>query len=400
MHILTTLVVAMLWAAPTTARAQGHGCEMLLRDGSVLEGKQLRRVGADFVVTLATGERAVAGKEVVALFAGATTVVALPACHLHGGDVVFGAVAGGDAAGNELQLQSPVFGRMPIAVDRLLTLASPGAESQKAMQLPAGVDEAMFVRAAFGWDIVAGTVHQFGAEGVRFQPDGAPLPRWYRSEEFLALRLRSEGATAFAPEAWLTTRLGDRLATSVQGLDASGLQCTVLGSVAVKVPFADLASLTFAGDWLQLSDLVPSKVEETGFDGEVVHSWQVDRNVVGGALVSGGRSYGKGLGMHSKCRLTFVVPEGVDRFWTRVAFDDSVAGLRLAPKADVRVLVDGKVVFEQRDLTVGQLPQATGMLPVRAGGTLVLEVDHGRGRDLGDRINWLSPVFLPAMRRP
>jgi hypothetical protein len=202
------------------------------------------------------------------------------------------------------------------------------------------------------------------------------------------------------PTVWLTTRLGDRVGITRPSIDGATVRGTAAFGAQVTVPLADLASLTFLGDWRQLSDLPPSAVAETGFDGDVVHPWQIDRNALGGPLVSGGRSYGKGLGVHSKSRLTFVVPAGFDRFWTRVAFDDSAAGLRLAPKADVRVLVDGKVVFEQLDLTVGQAPLATGMLPVRAGGTLVLEVDHGRGRDLGDRINWLSPVFLPPAQKP
>jgi hypothetical protein len=38
------------------------------------------------------------------------------------------------------------------------------------------------------------------------------------------------------------------------------------------------------------------------------------------------------------------------------------------------------------------------MLKVRSGQQLALEVDFGAGRDLGDRVDWLSPVFLPAGR--
>jgi hypothetical protein len=66
----------------------------------------------------------------------------------------------------------------------------------------------------------------------------------------------------------------------------------------------------------------------------------------------------------------------------------------------VRIEVDGKVVFARDGLGAGQVVDP-GPLPVVAGATVVLDVDVGRGRDLGDRVDWLSPVFLPAaVRRP
>jgi hypothetical protein len=113
------------------------------------------------------------------------------------------------------------------------------------------------------------------------------------------------------------------------------------------------------------------------------------------------RAHGKGLGVHSRSRLSFTVPPGNARFWTRVGLDDSAAELRVEANADVRVLVNGKCVFEQVGLTAGRPPQDTGLLSVRPGDTVTLEADFGRGRELGDRVDWLSPVFLPgAGRRP
>jgi hypothetical protein len=337
---------------------------------------------------------------VVAVFGVATVAVTLPVAYLQGGSVLHGALCGGDAGGNRFELLSPVLGRVAIAVDRLATFASPAVASPRLLRLPEGVDEALIVKAAEGHDILAGTVHQFGEPGVRFQPDGQAAARWYRPDEFLALRLRQESTIDRQPAVWLTTRLGDRLALTSLELSGNGATATMAGDVAVNVATTDLASVAFVGAGVHLSDLTPQQVDESGFDGEVVHPYQVDHNVLGGALVAGGRSYGKGLGVHSKCRLTYVVPPGVDRFWTRVAFDDCVQALRLAPKAEVRVLVDGKVVFEGRDLAAGQAPRTVGPLPVAPGGLLQLQVDHGAGRDLGDRVDWLSPVFLPVAKRP
>ena len=115
----------------------------------------------------------------------------------------------------------------------------------------------------------------------------------------------------------------------------------------------------------------------------------------GEALVAGGRTFGKGLGVHSRSRLYFAVPDGAARFWTRVAIDDTAAALLVRADVDVRVLLDGKIVFAKQGLGPGQSPLDSGQIAVAPGQELVLEVDFGKGRELGDRVGWLAPVFLP-----
>lgn len=95
----------------------------------------------------------------------------------------------------------------------------------------------------------------------------------------------------------------------------------------------------------------------------------------------------------------FVVPNGVDQFWTRVAFDDCALALPVRGAVVARVLVGDRVVFTAKDLRAGQPAYSTGLIPVRPAETISLEVDFGTGRDLGDRIDWLSPVFLTAGAR-
>ncbi|MBL8755657.1 MAG: NPCBM/NEW2 domain-containing protein [Planctomycetes bacterium] len=395
------LGAAAVAAVAGVGLAQAPSFEVLLAEGSTVVATALRgAANGALVLETATGPRTVPTGGVLAVFGVPTVLAPLPVAWLQGGDVLHGALCGGDAGGNRFELQSPVVGRVALDVDRLATFAQASVATPRFLRLPEGVEEALFVKAAVGHDIVAGTVHQFGDAGVRFQPDGAAAPRWYRPDEFVALRLQPAPATGAPAAVWLTTRLGDRLAVSGLKFTANGASAALAGDAAVVVAAADLASVSFVGGAIPVGDLTPAKVEESGFDGEVVHPFQVDSNALGGPLVSGGRSYGKGLGVHSKSRLVFTVPPGVDRFWTRVGFDDSVQALRLQPKAVVRVLVDGKVVFEASDLAVGQPPRTVGPLPVLAGGTLQLEVDHGAGRDLGDRVDWLSPVLLPVAKKP
>ena len=145
---------------------------------------------------------------------------------------------------------------------------------------------------------------------------------------------------------------------------------------------------------MHLSTLTPTRVVETGFDSEITWSWRRDRCVVGGELLAQGRAYGLGLGVLSRTRLSYKVPERATHFSTRVAFDDTVTELPIRAHAEVRVLHGNKLLFEAKDLAPGQAPRDVGMHAVQAGDTITLEVDFGRGRDIGDRVNWLLPMFL------
>lgn len=394
------LFASALLATPLAAQG-GDGLELLLRDGSVLRVAAITGdAAAGFDVEFGSGRRRCAPGDVLAVQGVAASVPSLPAVHLAGGDVVRGALVGGDAGGNRLELLSPVFGRVGIAVDRLAALAAPGIAAPMQFRLPESVGEALFVRAKVGFDTVAGSLHQFGEQGVRFQPSGSDAPRWYRPDEFAALRLRDAVAREDKPSATLLTRVGDSVGIATGKWTRDGVSCELEGGTRITLHFADLAGLAFHRDVVHLSDLTPAVVEESGFDGEVVHPFRRDQNVLGGPLVTAGRSVSKGLGVHSRSKLSFRVPDGCAHFCARVGFDDGAAALGLEPRADVEVLVGDRVVFSKKGLAAGQVPASTGLVPVRTGDLVTLVVEPGAGRDVGDRVNWLLPVFLPASKGP
>ena len=136
---------------------------------------------------------------------------------------------------------------------------------------------------------------------------------------------------------------------------------------------------------------------ERGFDGWPVHRWRGDRSAVGGELLARGRVYGRGLGVHSMSRLTYTAPVGATHFRAAVALDDSVRLLPVRAHVEVRVLHNDREIFTADDLGVGQPVRDVGQHVVTAGDTITLEVAFGEGRDLGDRVDWLLPMFL--MRR-
>lgn len=380
-------------AAPAAPAAAGT-VEVVLRTGRVVTAAQWRGDPASgFTGRVGDDDERFAGADVLLVRGVAAAIPNLPSAWLRGGDVVRGAVVDGDAGGNRVDLQSPVLGRIALAIDRLDALAAPATADPLRLRLPNGVDEALFVRAKVGLDVLAGSLHQCGEPGIRFETTGSP-PRWFRVEDVAALRLGGAVARADQPEATLWTRVGDRLGVRAVRFDQDGVQCELEGGVAATVRLQDVGALAFGSAVAWLSDLEPTAVRESGFDGDVVHPFQRDRSAVGGPLVCGGRAVGKGLGVHSKSRLTFTAPPRATAFWTRVGFDDSATALGLEPRVALRVLVADKVVFERKDFALGQPAQDCGVVPVQPGALVVLEVDHGAGRDLGDRIDWLAPLFL------
>ncbi|MEY3162349.1 MAG: hypothetical protein RIT25_2340, partial [Planctomycetota bacterium] len=166
MQLLGVVVLAGILGAGLAAQQAASGFEVLLADGS-------RAVVAalvspeDGVVELrgAAGRRRVPLQDLVGIRGAAVAALELPSAHLAGGEVVRGALTGGDAQGDALELLSPSLGRVRIATDRLAALLlRPGLARVEDLRLPKGVAEGLFVRARAGNDVIAGTLHRFGEE--------------------------------------------------------------------------------------------------------------------------------------------------------------------------------------------------------------------------------------------
>lgn len=393
--------LAALCALATAAAAQQQTFEVSLRDGRVWTASAIEGTpGQGFDVVVAGERRRVAADQLLLVQRAAAQVVALPAVCFPDGDVVRGQVVGGDEAGNRVEVLSPVLGRLDLSLDRIGAIAAAGVRDPLALRLPEGVGEAIFLRATIGYDVIAGALHRCGERGVLFAPDGRAEPLWYATDAFVALRIGDPTPRRTAAGAWLSTRTGDRLGVALQAVAGESVQCELDGGERVVLRTKDLACLAFAGAGTFLSDLPPVEVAEGGFEAEVLYPWRRDLSALGDPLVVGGRTHAKGLGVHSRSRLVFRVPAGAAQFWTRVGIDDSSPALGVAALTSVRVLVDGKVVFAELALGAGAAKD-TGLVPVVPGQQVALEVDFGAGRDIGDRVDWLSPVFLPAAgRRP
>lgn len=138
-----------------------------------------------------------------------------------------------------------------------------------------------------------------------------------------------------------------------------------------------------------VSDLEPESARvEAGYS---IAGWRADRTVLGRALMLGGRSYEKGLGMHAPVSLTY----RLDGRFSRLA---ATAGLDAASGARgdcvMAAMGDGRELWRQR-VRGGEEPRAVSV-DVTGVRQLTLSVEMGEDADLdfGDHANWADARLL------
>ncbi len=169
-------------------------------------------------------------------------------------------------------------------------------------------------------------------------------------------------------------------------LDTSSWTIETAWGQELKLPAADIQGVRFLGGMMTfLSDLTPSKVEETPFFGRRL-PWKRDIGLLGESLKMNGQTYERGIAMHSRCVLTYDLNGRYASLETLVGFDDSARG---KGRVDCRILGDGKELYANPDLRAdGQPIKLT--LPVAGVEQLKLSIDFGHGQDTGDRVIWAN----------
>ena len=154
----------------------------------------------------------------------------------------------------------------------------------------------------------------------------------------------------------------------------------------VKLPTAEIRGVRFRGGQMAyLSDLEPSKVEETPYFGRR-SPYRRDVALDGSPLKLDDQPIEKGISVHSRSALTYDLDRRYATFEALVGFDAS-GGKK--GRVDCRVFADGKQLYVNPDLRA-DAPPVRLSLPVSGAEQLRLVVDFGPDEETGDRVIWAN----------
>jgi hypothetical protein len=180
---------------------------------------------------------------------------------------------------------------------------------------------------------------------------------------------------------------GDTLSGNWQSLADGKIALHMPWNVVWEIPIESVQQIdTRNGNLVHLSDQQPVTVEQTPYFGRLL-SYHRDESLDGAPLKMKGKTYAKGLAVHSRCVLSYALDGQFNTFKTTVGFDDA-AGTH--GNVACRVLADGKELFAKPELRSDQEPQALE-LSVQGAKLLTLEVDFGENEDIQDRVIWAEP---------
>jgi hypothetical protein len=233
-----------------------------------------------------------------------------------------------------------------------------------------------------------GVLHAVDADVVQFELD----------EERVAIpRAKLEGVVYYAgrevadPICRVADRCGAQWNVQSLRLNDGVIQLTSGAGVSFRLPLQQLKRLDFStGNVVYLSDLEPASVQWTPFFSSSSASSRLSRlfqprrdaGFDGGKLSLAGKTYDKGLAVHSRTELVYRLAEDYRRLRAIVGIDDRVGeagNVKLVISNDDRVLLEkaisGKQAPWELDLDI------TGVRRLR------ILVDFGEDLDIADRLN-------------
>jgi hypothetical protein len=185
---------------------------------------------------------------------------------------------------------------------------------------------------------------------------------------------------------------GDEISGMLTAASSDAITLTTTGGTQLRLPVAKVYTIDFVdGRLVYLSDLRPEKVEQTPYFGRVM-PWRADQALGGGPLRLSDGEHTRGIAMHTRCLLEYDISGAFERFDAKVGFEQP-AGKK--GTAIVRVLGDGKMLFENADARGDQPAQAVD-LDVKSVRHLTIEADFGKVPEVGGRVIWGDARLLRA----
>lgn len=309
--------------------------------------------------------------------------------YLAGGEQLFGKVEG---LGEEsLRLRTPWGDRLAVPLAHVAGVYMGLPEHKESPESFArrlrsrGTEDLLLARSKDG-EVVAISGVAEGTEGdtlrFRFREKSRSLA--LKQVEGLVLAARPEPERPDGLRPIFSMAGGLVVSGRWRALDPKTWKVETAWGQELALPAAEVRGVRFRGGQMTyLSDLEPSRVEETPYFGRR-SPWRKDVNLAGAPLKMDGRTYEHGLAVHSRSALTYDLGGRYATFEALVGFDESA---RKVGRVDCRVYADGKEIYANPDLRAAAPPVRLA-LPVAGAERLKLVIDFGADQDTGDRVIW------------
>lgn len=306
------------------------------------------------------------------------------------GGVLYGNLKSGK--GELITFETNALGELDIQLDSIKRMkqmdaaASHAAAVTSFLAAPPRSDDCILLA---NGDAICGFLMDISDDSVTLEAKGGPVKIPLRSivvvmlsaqeipppkGTFFVLDLQGGGRVSAKRLKWKSTTIDAELTTN----NTVSFQSDRLLGISVS-----------GGRWTRLAGMEPASFEHTPLI-SLTWDYKLNRNALGAAMRVAGESFGEGIGVHSRSRLTYELNADYREFVTSFGIDDDSG-----PHADVtvRVLVDGVQKLEQTAIKRGKLFGPI-RVPVTGAKELELLVDYGANGDLQDRLDWIEPALI------
>lgn len=287
-------------------------------------------------------------------------------------------------AGGQATLESPYYGRLalPLASVASVRFGAPAQKLEAAwdgfVQRDAKKD-LLVIRKGDVLDQLAGVVGDIDAK-VKLLLDGDEIP--VNLEKIYGIIYARPSASAARGTCQVAMSNSDQLQVQQITWNGTELKAKLVAGPEITLPLERVRALDFSsGKVRYLSQLEPREVKYVPFF-DITWTYHRDRNLDGGPLRVGGKTYRRGLALHSRTLLRYRIGGEYGRFQAMMGIDEVVDR-----QGDVHVVIsgDGKVLHES-DVR-GVDPPKPLDLDVTGVRDLDILVDFGGDLDIADHLD-------------
>jgi hypothetical protein len=381
-------------------------------DGSINESVESVLKNDEGVAILKTDKRSIPLSNVRAIeFNPRTKAVPQesPIIVLTNGDRIRGQITGGND--EVIELRTVSLGRLKIELEKIRAVVLKHDMDFRNVEkiLRQKTDKDLVYMRSTGKP-VGGVLEKIGKKELVVEIDGAGQLKIKFAKIKMLLMSLIESPPKLGKGSHVRLKLLD--GSSIHGVFSSAQNSSIVISALLNKKLSIRCSdvlemLVLNGSFLYLSDLKPTKIVQKFPEGfqyyPDIFGWKRDRSVLGGNLKLGGKNYGKGLGVHSYCSLTFKLDGKYKEFRSVIGLDDSVRFLGEPGMGSVRfrVLVDGKAVKEYTEgvlMEKGASPKKINV-NVQGAKSLTLVADYGPLLHILGRADWADAHLIRETKK-